>query len=96
MWMLLVTCRQHQVQHCLESTGRVAAGRLPYRVKVTAAKRYAWCACGHSKKQVSLTAHLELLGSSLGAYLCLSPSLLVSTEVFSSKSKERIKRELRI
>ncbi|KAM6942118.1 CDGSH iron-sulfur domain-containing protein 3, mitochondrial-like [Lycodopsis pacificus] len=39
------------VQHCLQSTQPVAAARLPYRVKVSAGKRYAWCACGHSKKQ---------------------------------------------
>lgn len=53
--MLPVMCHRQQVQRCLESTGRVAAARLPYRVKVTAAKRYAWCACGHSKKQVNLS-----------------------------------------
>ncbi|XP_036969161.1 CDGSH iron-sulfur domain-containing protein 3, mitochondrial-like [Acanthopagrus latus] len=39
------------VQFCLQSTKPVAAARLPYRVKVSAGKRYAWCACGHSKKQ---------------------------------------------
>ncbi|XP_076585105.1 uncharacterized protein LOC143319777 [Chaetodon auriga] len=39
------------VQRCLQSTERVPAARLPYRVKVSAEKRYAWCACGHSKKQ---------------------------------------------
>lgn len=48
---LLLAVFPNKVQHCMESTGRVAAARLPYRVKVTAAKRYAWCACGHSKKQ---------------------------------------------
>uniref|UniRef100_A0A3Q4AU56 Iron-binding zinc finger CDGSH type domain-containing protein n=1 Tax=Mola mola TaxID=94237 RepID=A0A3Q4AU56_MOLML len=32
-------------------TSRVVAARLPYRVKLSAEKRYAWCACGHSKKQ---------------------------------------------
>uniref|UniRef100_A0A3Q3W2J4 Iron-binding zinc finger CDGSH type domain-containing protein n=1 Tax=Mola mola TaxID=94237 RepID=A0A3Q3W2J4_MOLML len=36
---------------CLQSTERVVAARLPYRVKLSAEKRYAWCACGHSKKQ---------------------------------------------
>uniref|UniRef100_G3Q252 Iron-binding zinc finger CDGSH type domain-containing protein n=1 Tax=Gasterosteus aculeatus TaxID=69293 RepID=G3Q252_GASAC len=36
---------------CLQSTQPVAAARLPYRVKLSAGKRYAWCACGHSKKQ---------------------------------------------
>ncbi|TMS22989.1 CDGSH iron-sulfur domain-containing protein 3, mitochondrial [Larimichthys crocea] len=40
-----------RVQYRLESTEVVAAARMPYRVKVTAGKRYAWCACGHSKKQ---------------------------------------------
>ncbi|XP_049427445.1 CDGSH iron-sulfur domain-containing protein 3, mitochondrial-like [Epinephelus fuscoguttatus] len=39
------------VQCCLQSTQAVPAARLPYRVKVSAGKRYAWCACGHSKKQ---------------------------------------------
>uniref|UniRef100_A0A3P8T3J7 Iron-binding zinc finger CDGSH type domain-containing protein n=1 Tax=Amphiprion percula TaxID=161767 RepID=A0A3P8T3J7_AMPPE len=39
------------VQFCLQSTQPVPAARLPYRVKVSAGKRYAWCACGHSKKQ---------------------------------------------
>ncbi|XP_034452359.1 CDGSH iron-sulfur domain-containing protein 3, mitochondrial-like isoform X1 [Hippoglossus hippoglossus] len=39
------------VQSCLLSTQPVPAARLPYRVKVSAGKRYAWCACGHSKKQ---------------------------------------------
>ncbi|KAM9856749.1 CDGSH iron-sulfur domain-containing protein 3, mitochondrial-like [Aulostomus maculatus] len=34
-----------------QSTQAVPAARLPYRVKVSAGKRYAWCACGHSKKQ---------------------------------------------
>ncbi|KAM3622992.1 uncharacterized protein V6R79_005732 [Siganus canaliculatus] len=38
-------------QCCLQSSQTVPAARLPYRVKVTAGKRYAWCACGHSKKQ---------------------------------------------
>ncbi|XP_060950140.1 CDGSH iron-sulfur domain-containing protein 3, mitochondrial-like [Limanda limanda] len=39
------------VQSCLLSTQPVPAARLPCRVKVSAGKRYAWCACGHSKKQ---------------------------------------------
>uniref|UniRef100_A0A096LUL0 Iron-binding zinc finger CDGSH type domain-containing protein n=2 Tax=Poecilia TaxID=8080 RepID=A0A096LUL0_POEFO len=39
------------VQRCLQSTQPVPAARLPYRVKLSAGKRYAWCACGHSKKQ---------------------------------------------
>ncbi|XP_071359436.1 CDGSH iron-sulfur domain-containing protein 3, mitochondrial-like [Trachinotus anak] len=39
------------VQRILLSTQPVPAARLPYRVKVSAGKRYAWCACGHSKKQ---------------------------------------------
>ncbi|CAG06147.1 unnamed protein product [Tetraodon nigroviridis] len=40
-----------QVQTRLQSSERVPAARLPYRVKVSAEKRYAWCACGHSQKQ---------------------------------------------
>ncbi|XP_068607485.1 CDGSH iron-sulfur domain-containing protein 3, mitochondrial-like [Brachionichthys hirsutus] len=35
----------------LQSSQPVPAARLPYRVAVTAGKRYSWCACGHSKKQ---------------------------------------------
>ncbi|KAM9819721.1 uncharacterized protein ACBT44_009392 [Syngnathus typhle] len=38
-----------------ESTQPVPAARLPYRVQLCAGKRYAWCACGHSKKQVHLS-----------------------------------------
>lgn len=37
--------------YCSQSTHPVVAAKLPYRVKVAAGKRYAWCACGHSKKQ---------------------------------------------
>ncbi|XP_077462141.1 CDGSH iron-sulfur domain-containing protein 3, mitochondrial-like [Stigmatopora argus] len=33
------------------TTGAVPAARLPFRVHLRAGKRYAWCACGHSKKQ---------------------------------------------
>ncbi|KAJ8001961.1 hypothetical protein DPEC_G00174850 [Dallia pectoralis] len=29
----------------------VVAAKLPFRVKVTGSKQYAWCACGHSKRQ---------------------------------------------
>ncbi|KAM7393600.1 hypothetical protein PAMP_020459 [Pampus punctatissimus] len=36
---------------CLQSTQAVSAARLPCRVKLSAGKRYAWCSCGHSKKQ---------------------------------------------
>ncbi|XP_037546042.1 CDGSH iron-sulfur domain-containing protein 3, mitochondrial [Nematolebias whitei] len=39
------------VQRCLQSTQPVPAARLPYRTKLSAGKKYAWCACGHSKKQ---------------------------------------------
>ncbi|XP_008316067.1 CDGSH iron-sulfur domain-containing protein 3, mitochondrial [Cynoglossus semilaevis] len=38
-------------QSHLVSTQPVPAARLPCRVKLSAGKRYAWCACGHSKKQ---------------------------------------------
>uniref|UniRef100_A0A8C5D6P7 Iron-binding zinc finger CDGSH type domain-containing protein n=1 Tax=Gouania willdenowi TaxID=441366 RepID=A0A8C5D6P7_GOUWI len=38
-------------QNILESSQPVSAARLPCRVKVSAGRRYAWCACGHSKKQ---------------------------------------------
>nr|XP_046258201.1 CDGSH iron-sulfur domain-containing protein 3, mitochondrial-like isoform X3 [Scatophagus argus] len=48
---LLLPVSSSQVQYCLQSTESVPAARLPYRVKVSAGKRYAWCACGHSKKQ---------------------------------------------
>ncbi|XP_026158671.1 CDGSH iron-sulfur domain-containing protein 3, mitochondrial-like [Mastacembelus armatus] len=40
-----------KVQCCQQSTQPIPAARLPYIVKVSAGKRYAWCACGHSKKQ---------------------------------------------
>ncbi|KAM4585117.1 CDGSH iron-sulfur domain-containing protein 3, mitochondrial-like [Odontesthes bonariensis] len=39
------------VQCRLQSSQPVPAARLPCRVKVSAGKRYAWCACGHSEKQ---------------------------------------------
>ncbi|XP_013877100.1 CDGSH iron-sulfur domain-containing protein 3, mitochondrial [Austrofundulus limnaeus] len=39
------------VQRCPQSTQSVPAARLPYRTKLSAGKKYAWCACGHSKKQ---------------------------------------------
>ncbi|XP_033825094.1 CDGSH iron-sulfur domain-containing protein 3, mitochondrial-like isoform X3 [Periophthalmus magnuspinnatus] len=39
------------VQCHLQSTDVIAAARIPYRVKLKAGKRYAWCACGHSQKQ---------------------------------------------
>ncbi|CAL8333375.1 unnamed protein product [Lota lota] len=39
------------IPSCLQSTVPVVAARIPCRVKVSAGKRYAWCACGHSKKQ---------------------------------------------
>ncbi|XP_067440429.1 CDGSH iron-sulfur domain-containing protein 3, mitochondrial-like [Thunnus thynnus] len=39
------------VQCCLQSTQAVPAARLPCRVRLSAGKRYAWCSCGHSKKQ---------------------------------------------
>lgn len=49
--LLLPPVSSSAVQLCLQSTQAVPAARLPYRVKVSAGKRYAWCACGHSKKQ---------------------------------------------
>ncbi|XP_004538790.1 uncharacterized protein LOC101486242 isoform X2 [Maylandia zebra] len=48
---LLLAAYSPTVQCCLESTQAVPAARLPYRVKLSAGKHYAWCACGHSKKQ---------------------------------------------
>lgn len=48
-----------QVRYC-QSSQSVPAARLPYRVKLSAGKRYAWCACGHSKKQVSDYMCMEL------------------------------------
>ncbi|XP_028261306.1 CDGSH iron-sulfur domain-containing protein 3, mitochondrial-like [Parambassis ranga] len=39
------------VRCSLQSSQPVPAARLPYRVTLTAGKRYAWCVCGHSKKQ---------------------------------------------
>lgn len=49
--LLPVSTSSFSVQRCLQSTHPVPAARLPYRVKLSAGKRYAWCACGHSKKQ---------------------------------------------
>ncbi|XP_061833365.1 CDGSH iron-sulfur domain-containing protein 3, mitochondrial-like [Nerophis lumbriciformis] len=48
---LLLPAASSRVQRRLQSTQPVCAARLPSRVKVRAGKRYAWCACGHSKKQ---------------------------------------------
>ncbi|XP_040002446.1 uncharacterized protein LOC120800420 isoform X2 [Xiphias gladius] len=48
--VLCVACVP-QVRRCQMSRQPVPAARLPYRVKLSAGKRYAWCACGHSKKQ---------------------------------------------
>uniref|UniRef100_A0A3P9M6G9 Iron-binding zinc finger CDGSH type domain-containing protein n=1 Tax=Oryzias latipes TaxID=8090 RepID=A0A3P9M6G9_ORYLA len=39
------------VQWRPKSSEAVSAARLPCRVKLSAGKRYAWCACGYSKKQ---------------------------------------------
>ncbi|XP_046900045.1 CDGSH iron-sulfur domain-containing protein 3, mitochondrial-like isoform X2 [Hypomesus transpacificus] len=38
-----------------ETSQAVVAARMPCGVKVTGGKRYAWCACGHSKKQAQLS-----------------------------------------
>uniref|UniRef100_A0A3P8XZ99 Iron-binding zinc finger CDGSH type domain-containing protein n=1 Tax=Esox lucius TaxID=8010 RepID=A0A3P8XZ99_ESOLU len=29
----------------------IVAAKLPFRVKLTGGRKYAWCACGHSKRQ---------------------------------------------
>lgn len=58
-----------QVQTRLQSTERIPAARLPYRVKVSAEKRYAWCACGHSQKQVRFASN-NLFTSALVEVLC--------------------------
>ncbi|XP_020795480.2 CDGSH iron-sulfur domain-containing protein 3, mitochondrial-like [Boleophthalmus pectinirostris] len=39
------------IPYRLQSTEVIAAARIPYRVKLKAGKHYAWCTCGHSKKQ---------------------------------------------
>lgn len=49
--LLLLPASSSTVQQRLQSTEVIAAARIPYRVKLKAGKRYAWCACGHSKKQ---------------------------------------------
>ncbi|XP_035516836.1 CDGSH iron-sulfur domain-containing protein 3, mitochondrial-like [Morone saxatilis] len=49
--LLALPVSSSMVQCCRQSTETVPAARMPYRVKVSAGKRYAWCACGHSKKQ---------------------------------------------
>uniref|UniRef100_A0A8C6WHY8 Iron-binding zinc finger CDGSH type domain-containing protein n=1 Tax=Neogobius melanostomus TaxID=47308 RepID=A0A8C6WHY8_9GOBI len=48
---LILPASSSTVQHRPQSTEVIAAARLPCRVKLKAGKRYAWCACGHSKKQ---------------------------------------------
>ncbi|KAM8842608.1 uncharacterized protein ACB058_014207 [Synchiropus picturatus] len=49
---LLVPDSRVTLPSCPQSSHQpVAAARLPFRVKVSAGKRYAWCACGHSNKQ---------------------------------------------
>uniref|UniRef100_A0A4W6D747 Iron-binding zinc finger CDGSH type domain-containing protein n=1 Tax=Lates calcarifer TaxID=8187 RepID=A0A4W6D747_LATCA len=48
---LALPASSSMVRSCLLSTQPVPAARLPCRVKVSAGKHYAWCACGHSKKQ---------------------------------------------
>ena len=30
----------------------VIASKKPYKVELVGGKRYSWCTCGHSKKQV--------------------------------------------
>ncbi|XP_069577837.1 CDGSH iron-sulfur domain-containing protein 3, mitochondrial-like isoform X1 [Brachyistius frenatus] len=48
---LLLLASSPGVRCRLQSTQPIPAARLPFRVKLTAGKSYAWCACGHSKKQ---------------------------------------------
>lgn len=48
---LLLPASLSTVQSRMQSTEAVVAARVPYRVKLKAGKRYAWCACGHSQKQ---------------------------------------------
>lgn len=40
-----------------EATGRVAV-KQPFEVTLETEKTYAWCKCGHSKKQVKITSNL--------------------------------------
>lgn len=49
--LLFLPASSSTVQFRPQSTEVIAAGRLPYRVKLKAGKRVSWCACGHSKKQ---------------------------------------------
>lgn len=49
--LLLLPASSSTQQQRLQSTEVIVAARLPCRVKLKAGKRYAWCACGHSKKQ---------------------------------------------
>ncbi|XP_029287971.1 uncharacterized protein LOC115008243 isoform X1 [Cottoperca gobio] len=92
------------VQCCLQSTQQpISAARLPCRVKVSAGKRYAWCACGHSKKQVSILIATELTNQKLwrsflyaspltktGRSCCVPLSTLPSEPVIPSKKPFKV------
>ncbi|MBN3310087.1 CISD3 protein, partial [Amia calva] len=40
-----------RAQCCSSRVQPVVAARKPFKEELQAGKRYAWCACGHSKKQ---------------------------------------------
>lgn len=35
------------------------ASKKPFKVELVGGKRYSWCTCGHSKKQVKLSVTLS-------------------------------------
>lgn len=70
-----------QVPTCLQSTERVPAARLPYRVTLSAGKRYAWCACGHSQKQVRIVSDGSLSTTCLLWLWLRFPALKVSPAI---------------
>ncbi|XP_054850725.1 CDGSH iron-sulfur domain-containing protein 3, mitochondrial [Eublepharis macularius] len=44
-------CAQRRNCSAASASQPVIAARHPFQVDLEAGKRYAWCACGHSKKQ---------------------------------------------
>ncbi|KAL8176036.1 UNVERIFIED_CONTAM: hypothetical protein K2H54_018775 [Gekko kuhli] len=51
---------QRRTCSAASTTQPVVAAKEPFRVDLQAGKRYAWCACGHSKKQECKSVRLNL------------------------------------
>ncbi|KAF2356051.1 Iron sulfur-containing domain CDGSH-type [Trinorchestia longiramus] len=54
--------RKWQANFYQKEKGKIA-GKLPFKLKVEKGKMYAWCTCGHSKKQplCDFTHHIDML-----------------------------------